>query len=34
MFVHKLSITGSDNGLPPGAKPLSEPMLEYNELDP
>ena len=31
IWVNKLTIIGSDNGLSPGrAKPLSEPMLEYN----
>ena len=27
--VTKLTIIGSDNGLSPGADPLSEPMLEF-----
>ena len=33
--VSKLAIISSDNGLSPGRRqPLSEPMLEYCQLDP
>ena len=32
--IGNLTIIGSDNGLSPGAKPLSEPMLVYCQFDP